>query len=553
MKCIWRILVIGLVLLVGCSPKAGEIAGVVVDENGPVAGAVVRVQTTEKFAVTDDVGAFTITNLEPDEAVSLTAWAEGYFITGGELEYFPGETDVRLELIQHATADHQGYPWLSAYASAGKEGNCQKCHASEDGSEAGLPFDEWVLDAHANSALNQRFLTMYAGTDMQGNQSPLTRRAGNRDYGAVPLAPDKSLPYYGPGYKLDFPDTSGNCSACHAPAAAIDAPYGTDPRQVSDVGAEGVACDFCHKVWAVRLNLDGLPYQNMPGVLSFDFLRPEQGHQFFAGPYDDVAPGEDTYSPLQQQSEFCAPCHYGFFWDTLVYNSFGEWLDSPYADPETGRTCQDCHMPAGITDHFATIQAGGRLRDPETIFSHLMLGVTDEEFMRNAVSLDVEVSLDQGNIVVTVAVINDNTGHHIPTDSPLRQLILIVQTFDEEGNSLTQLDGPTVPEWGGVGDPGEGYYAGLPGTGYAKILAELWTEVSPTGAYWNQTRVSSDTRIPAMETSSTSYIFAAAVEGAARVEVRLIYRRAFIELADQKGWEIPDLEIANFTMDVLDS
>jgi hypothetical protein len=552
MKNLWRIWYLGMILLMGCSPKSGELSGVVVDENGPVAGAVVRIQTTEKFVVTDDKGAFIFTDLEPDRAVYLTAWAEGYFIGGGDVEYLTGEMDLRLELTRHAAEDHIGYPWLSAYAIAGEDGNCQNCHASMDGTEAGLPFDEWVLDAHGSAATNQRFLTMYAGTDLDGNQSPLTRRAGNRDYGAVPLAPDTTQPYYGPGYKLDFPDTSGNCAACHAPAAAIDAPYGTDPRLVSDVGAEGVACDFCHKVWSVLLNTDGLPYQNMPGVLSFEFLRPEEGHQFFAGPYDDVAPGEDTYSPLQQQSEFCAPCHYGFFWDTLVYNSFGEWLESPYSDPETGRTCQDCHMPTGITDHFATTQAGGRTRDPGTIYSHLMLGVTDEEFMREAVSMQADVSLDQGKLVVTVAVINDNTGHHIPTDSPLRQLILIVRAFDEEGNPLTQVDGPTVPEWGGIGDPADGYYAGLPGVGYAKILEELWTEVSPTGAYWNQTRVSSDTRIPAMETSTTAYTFAGVAEGAARVKVQLVYRRAFIDLADQKGWQIPDLEIANIQIDVID-
>jgi len=38
----------------------------------------------------------------------------------------------------------------------------------------------------------------------------------------------------------------------------------------------------------------------------------------------------------------------------------------------------------------------------------------------------------------------------------------------------------------------EGYYAGLPGTAYAKILQEIRTEVTPTGAYWNPTRVLSD-------------------------------------------------------------
>jgi hypothetical protein len=56
---------------------------------------------------------------------------------------------------------------------------------------------------------------------------------------------------------------------------AVNAPYGTDPAQVSGVGTEGVTCDFCHKIWDARLNPNtGLPYPNMPSVLSLEFRRP---------------------------------------------------------------------------------------------------------------------------------------------------------------------------------------------------------------------------------------------------------------------------------------
>jgi len=40
---------------------------------------------------------------------------------------------------------------------------------------------------------------------------------------------------------------------------------------------------------------------------------------------------------------------------------------------------------------------------------------------------------------------------------------------------LLQLEGPTIPQWCGTGDPNQGYYAGLAGTAYAKILEQLWT------------------------------------------------------------------------------
>jgi hypothetical protein len=98
-----------------------------------------------------------------------------------------------------------------------------------------------------------------------------------------------------------------------------------------------------------------------------------------------------------------------------------------------------------------------------------------------------------------------------------------------------------VPDWGGIGDPSEGYYAGLPGKTFAKVLEELWTEISPTGAYWNPTRVLDDSRLAAFATDTSTYTFAAPDDGAATVEVTLLFRRAFIELVDLKGWDVPDI------------
>lgn len=533
-----------------------SISGAVIDvEGNPIAGAIVRIKTTGRSCITGDDGHFTLSNLSPEKAVVLTAWAAGYYIGGGEKAYSPGTANVVLTLTAHASSDHPEYQWLSAfsgagYSGSGEDGNCQNCHADPENQDANLPFPEWQRDAHALSAQNTRFLSMYLGTDLQGNQSPETRYFSNRDYGRIPLRPDLSQPFFGPGYKLDFPDTAGNCAACHVPAAAIDAPYSVDPVSVDGVGKEGVTCDFCHKVWDARLDpLTGLPYANMPGVLSFEFRRPPQGHQFFAGPYDDVAPGEDTYTPIQRESQFCAACHYGIFWDTLVYNSFGEWLDSPYSDPAraqaaglaSAKTCQDCHMPAGKSHLIAAPEKGGLPRDPDTVFSHRMPGAADETLLQNSVTLTADARREGATLVVEVSIFNDQAGHHVPTDSPLRQMILLVKAVDDRGQALEFQDGPSVPAWGGVGDPGHGYYAGLPGKGYAKILEELWTEISPSGAYWNPTRLLSDNRIPALGADNSVFIFTPPESGEATIEIILFFRRAFKELMDQKGWDVPDI------------
>jgi hypothetical protein len=485
-----------------------------------------------------------------EKAVLLTAWAPGYYIGGG-IEYQTDEYLVEIKLERHCDNDHTDYKWVSAFSTHGGEQACQNCHAEPGNPDSEMPFDQWVKDAHAGSATNIRFLSMYLGTDVHGNQSSPTLYYGNRDYGPVPTRPNSDRPYYGPGYKLDFPATDGNCAACHAPMAAINAPHGVDPSLLSDVEAEGINCDFCHKIWDVTSDLgNGLPYDNRPGVMSFVFRRPEPGHQLFTGPYDDVAPGEDVYSPIQEESRYCAPCHSARFWDVEIYTSYGEWLASPYARSESETTCQDCHMQRGLTDHFARVDKGGKQRDPESIFSHRMPVAGDSDLLHNAVAMTVVAELRDDALEVRVEILNDRTGHHVPTDSPLRQMILIVRAADSRGGALALCEGPTLPDWCGVGNPDSGYVAGLPGTGYAKILKELWTGVSPTGAYWNQTRIVSDNRIAAMDSDETMYMFEPPEEGEATVDVRLLYRRAFIELRDLKGWDGDDIEMARQTMAV---
>jgi hypothetical protein len=117
-----------------------------------------------------------------------------------------------------------------------------------------------------------------------------------------------------------------------------------------------------------------------------------------------------------------------------------------------------------------------------------------------------------------------------------------VEVIDENGEKLQQLKGPVVPEWGGVGEYDDGYFSGAPGTAYAKILMELWTEISPSGAYWNPTRIVSDNRIPALGSDTTTYIFnTSEVSETSEVSVTLLFRRAFIELMDQKSWDVLDI------------
>jgi hypothetical protein len=512
------------------APRSASIAGFVNDADGPVAGATVRIRATENKTTSAADGSFTLTGLTATVPVSVTAWAEGYYV--GWTSVAPGSGPITITLKPYYTTDNPDYTWFSMESAEGSK-SCGHCMPS---------YAEWQADAHSQSAVNPRFLTMYNGTDVHGNRSPPTRYATTREYGNYPLRPDPRQPYYGPGYRLDFPYTAGNCATCHVPAQAAKPgkAYAADPNQAAGIETEGVFCEFCHKIGDVTLNpATGLPYPNRPGVLSLRLHRPEEGQQLFFGSFDDVT-RRVSYLPLEEYSAFCAPCHFAVFWDVVIYDSYGEWLRSPYSDPETGQTCQDCHMPLAGYDYFVFPERGGLRRDPNRIFSHKMTGAMDEELLRSAVTMTTTARLQRDTVVVQVSITNDRTGHHVPTDSPLRHLILLVQATDGQGQALPLQDGSTVPEWGGIGDPHKGYYANLPGKVFAKVLMEWWTEITPSGAYWNPTSVVSDNRIAAFETDTSTYTFAAPQEGETTVEVTLLFRRAFKELMDQKGWNVPD-------------
>lgn len=194
-------------------------------------------------------------------------------------------------------------------------------------------------------------------------------------------------------------------------------------------------------------------------------------------------------------------------------------------------------MPPGGTDYFARPEKGGLKRDPATIFSHRMPGAMDQELLQNAITMTATARLEGNAVVVQVTITNDKTGHHVPTGSPLRHLILLVQATDGRGSTLPLQDGPALPDWAGP-------QSGRPGKIFAKVLEELWTEISPSGAYWNPTRLLSDNRLAAFAADTSTYTFAAPQTGAAAIEVTLIYRRAFIKLMEQKGWDVPDIIMA---------
>jgi hypothetical protein len=160
------------------------------------------------------------------------------------------------------------------------------------------------------------------------------------------------------------------------------------------------------------------------------------------------------------------------------------------------------------------------------------------------ISIDAAVS-SVGVLVATVEVFNAFAGHHLPTDREIRNITLLVTAFDSEGNELESIGGEVVPIYGGTGG-GPRDFAGRPGKMFAKILVDQ--KGNHPAPSWRQTMILSDTRIPALSSDFSTYEFRPpARANSATVEARLIYRRAFKDLADEKGWDLDDILMTSQT------
>lgn len=487
------------------------VSGVVMElDGGPVARAIVRQQTTTNATTSAEDGSFTLHGLPEGISVTITAWHEGYLV--GWVTAMPPQTRVTITLKPHYTTDNPDYQWFSSN-DPDHIMSCIHCMVAHP---------QWRANAHGNSATNPRFFSMYNGTDITGT---------------IAITP---------GYKFDFPGTAGNCAACHAPAAAIagiTTPFtgtatitGTitaDMNELSGVETEGSSCEFCHKIGEVYLDpATGLPYDDRPGVLSMRLYRSPPGEVLWFGPFDDVT-RRVSYLGLEKKSQFCAPCHQFSFAGTPIYQSFEEWLESPY--PAQGIECQTCHMaPTGV-DYFVYPEKGGLIRDPALIASHLEPGASDVGLLQNTVSMTISAQQVVGRLQVTVTITNTDAGHHVPTDHPGRHLLLVITATDGLEQALSQQSGPTVPDWGGA-------QAGLPGKAFAKVLRDEETGEAPVVSYWKPTTIISDNRIPAMGSDTSVYTFAGpAAGGPVTVTAQLRFRRIFQAVIDAKGWDTPDI------------
>lgn len=562
-RCPWRVMSFGALLVIyaaltscGSPPPTNPVAtSTAVPKPRPITIKITN--TNIDRAIARVLGTRQVANLDGDimaleecsDSQYISVWAPGYYIETFRCNGNPKfEYPVTLRALN--SVDNPNYAWVDADIRSNRTLNCAACHSDPF---SGLnEYSEWDMDGHANVFVEPYFWTMYMGSNT-------SQTAASTD---------------GLSFRSDYPGETGQCVFCHAPAAlpllqrGISWPTGNTPfpGQRINVETEGVTCDVCHKVSAVLIGENNLPFEDRPGVLSLTFQRPSSNDVFYFGPRSDHKPGVPensggiehmaACSPVFSESEFCAACHYGKFFDSLIYNSYGEWLGSDYGKKKINslenknyRSCQDCHMVSSqavdgssLAARSACSQRNHSFRD----FSHNMMkrdNTGTPILVQGAATVNVDAGKDEGKIKVKVTVVNTGAGHKLPTDSPLRHLILVVEARDTNGKLLAQLDGPTIPEWGGLDDQ-PGGYAGQPGEIYANILKDKVTGTIPAIDYWNPTIPAwndSDSRLVPLKEERSDYSFVAPSRGEVFVTAKLFYRYAFLEVILKNGWPLHDV------------
>jgi len=499
------------------SQSINIVKGTVTDGKTSVSGAIVKWQASSTSVTTDKNGNFTLKYSDKTISNLITAWKEGFF--NGGIEYKKNLNNIEIVLDKLPAKDNKSYEFVDPVPNYTDDiKNCGDCHAS-------IIYKQWDNNAHSKSATNPIFLDIYNGTDAKGNNN------------------------IQPGYKLDYKFSNGNCGNCHAPTNAINNFNNVDMNNLKPVEKLGVSCDYCHKIKNIKLNKNSSAFT---GVMQVELLRPPKDHQTFFGPYTDVL-NPDIYSSNISKSIFCAPCHQGGYWGISIYDSYDQWLESPYAKGDV--QCQDCHMPPdGVTTNFAPGKEGIE-RDPKTIYTHRQFGSRDSSFLASAVEMNVRTKIHKDKINIEVEIENTGAGHHVPTGSPMRNMLLIVQIFDSNDKPLNYLGDNVIPFWGGRGDIKKGNYEGLPGKGFAKILFEDWTpyEFSTVvnkgkqlfpAPQWRTVQIKYDTRIPALKKDISNYEFQLNNKGTYFVECKLIYRRTFKTWLDIKKWDLKDIVLS---------
>jgi len=503
-----------LMILLLLESNYSQVSGIVRDHLSlaPIPDAIVTLQTKNIQTTTSVDGSFILNNATGEDLVIVSA-KNGYYNSSVTVNSPASNVEILIEAVPQD--NNPDYNFIEPIV-------CGNCHPDQ--------FDQWTDSPMSRAGVNTWVYDIYNGTGTTGGMGGFVYTRDSYHAGTNP---------------------ESECASCHQPEPWIKDPFialeNIDSLTVGSL--HGISCEVCHKI----AHLDETK-PNYPGFYpnAVTFTRPDvQSSQVQYGVLADsdfnlFSLMRSSYQP-QMTAVICAACHQdkndpdgdGEFEEAngvISEPTYLEWLDSPYSDPQSEyyATCVDCHMPAyGATQVCSQINLP---RDPNTIRGHRIEGTTPE-YLENAVELNMEPQQSGSEVSIEITITNNGTGHHVPTGVTIRNMILLVEAHTvQDSIPLNYIGNQVIHELGGIGDPEQGYYAGLAGKYYSKLNHDS-SGSGPT-FFTDATGIIFDNRIPALHTDTTQYVFELPGGGEDYViRARLIYRRSFRFLVDAKQWE----------------
>jgi len=222
------------------------------------------------------------------------------------------------------------------------------------------------------------------------------------------------------------PDLQGpvdGCNGCHTPLGYMEGTMPPPRPSENSMANESVSCEVCHLTQKAQTDPPfNFSYYIVPGMTKYSGRQP-----VIQSPAHKIIQND-----FFRTTEFCGNCHneknpYGIW----VKSTQLEWKEGPYA--AEGVRCQDCHMPKGP---FQLALMGKKYDDARL---HLFHGAHDPGKVRGTIELRIQPDVREAepgeNIVFTVALFNQKTGHKFPTGSVEDRIAwLNVEATDAKGN-----------------------------------------------------------------------------------------------------------------------
>jgi hypothetical protein len=223
--------------------------------------------------------------------------------------------------------------------------------------------------------------------------------------------------------KPDLKEPVDGCNGCHTPLAYMGGTLPPPRPAENSMANESVSCEVCHLIQKAQTD---------PPVNYSYYIEP--GRTKYAGRQPAIqSPAHNiVQDDFFRTTEFCGNCHneknpYGIW----VKSTQLEWKEGPYA--AEGVRCQDCHMPKG---EYQYALMGKTYKDARF---HLFHGAHDPGKVRGTIELRIQPDIREAepgeNIVFTVVLFNQKTGHKFPTGSVEDRIAwLDVEATDAKGN-----------------------------------------------------------------------------------------------------------------------